>query len=124
MRRKAPRGKRKSRNQGNTMHTMARQKSTMVKFWSSISTYMARRTSTVDGEGERDRQRDRERMGDRKKYRKRYREGERTVRLADCLLYGDLNALSMKSRQIIGCLTLVHVTGEEGEDAAQRCRVK
>ena len=50
--RKTPSGRRESRNQGKTMPTMPRQKTTMVMFWRSISACMVRRTST---EGEKSR---------------------------------------------------------------------
>ena len=47
MQRKAPRGRIEIRNQGKTMPTIPKQNSTRVRFCSSISACIVRRTSTV-----------------------------------------------------------------------------
>lgn len=96
--RNTPKGMMENRNHGNTVLTTPRQKRTNVRFWSSISDCIARRTSTVAWE---------RKVGMRVKDMKR--PGHRAAeRICELRYRGKL-------------LTLVHVSGESVENTSQGC---
>lgn len=129
--RKAPRGRMVIRNQGKMMPTTPKQNSTRVRFWSSISVCMVRRTSTgEDTRYVRYRSRGRTRVPSTSQAKTTVKwiteSHSLRPRTQQYTLSTRVTTLTEKSswgvrkvpRQDKSSLTLIHVSGEASQDTA------